>query len=189
MNGASVQASAAEDAPACWICLDGPTSSKPLLTPCKCISRPVHRACLARWQLHSAGKSEEHKCRFCDSELPDWRPSILGDNEEQGNAPKPLMAKLVFNNQIHVIPILPGPEGKAAFKKQVNELFGLGLNSRYEVTFECKLQADNVRLSGLHAYEAATRCAALSSNRGAAATAEAAAADAGASNSGALAAV
>ncbi len=33
-----------------------------------------------------------------------------------------------------------GPEGKAAFKKQVNELFGLGLNSRYEVTFECKLQ-------------------------------------------------
>lgn len=51
--------------------------------------------------------SEEHKCRFCDSELPDWRPSILGDNEEQGNAPKPLMAKLVFNNQIHVIPILP----------------------------------------------------------------------------------
>lgn len=38
----------------CWVCLGESTCSEPLSYPCKC-PRPVHGACLARWQLHSAG--------------------------------------------------------------------------------------------------------------------------------------
>ena len=38
----------------CWVCLGEGTDLEPLSYPCKC-PRPVHGACLARWQLHSAG--------------------------------------------------------------------------------------------------------------------------------------
>ena len=38
----------------CWVCLGESTCLEPLCYPCKC-PRPVHGACLARWQLHSAG--------------------------------------------------------------------------------------------------------------------------------------
>lgn len=43
------------DADACWICLDGPREGSPLVAPCQC-PRLVHQACLAKWQLTSAGK-------------------------------------------------------------------------------------------------------------------------------------
>ena len=43
------------DADACWICLDGARDGSPLVAPCQC-PRLVHRACLAKWQLTSAGK-------------------------------------------------------------------------------------------------------------------------------------
>ena len=39
----------------CFICLDGDTSTNPLQRVCGC-PRKVHRPCMARWQLHSAGK-------------------------------------------------------------------------------------------------------------------------------------
>jgi len=39
---------------ACWICLATASEDEPLCQPCAC-PRPVHGACLARWQLHSAG--------------------------------------------------------------------------------------------------------------------------------------
>jgi hypothetical protein len=40
----------------CWICLEGSSEAAgPLMTPCKCVSRPLHQKCLARWQLQSAG--------------------------------------------------------------------------------------------------------------------------------------
>ena len=41
----------------CFICLDGASHEAPLLSPCAC-PRAVHRVCLARWQLQSAGKKE-----------------------------------------------------------------------------------------------------------------------------------
>ncbi|GFR40238.1 hypothetical protein Agub_g807 [Astrephomene gubernaculifera] len=153
------------EATTCYICLQEGTAAKPLLTPCACKERPVHRECLARWQLHSSGKSEERQCRFCYQDLPDWQPTLLGSENEDEDAPKPLMAAVVFNNTVYKLPILPGPEGKAAFKRKVHELFGLN-NRMFEVAFEVKLdQADKVSLHGLNAYEAATRCAALSARR------------------------
>ncbi|GLC36113.1 hypothetical protein PLESTB_001379300 [Pleodorina starrii] len=155
----------------CYICLQEGTDTKPLLTPCACKGRPVHRECLARWQLHSSGKSEEKKCRFCDREYDvDWQSTLLDSDELNEDTPKPLMAAVVFNNTVYKIPILPGPEGKAAFKRKVNELFGLS-NRMFEVAFEVKLQEDKVNLRGLSAYEAATRCAAMSARRAASAIA------------------
>jgi len=44
-----------DDPDACWICLDGARDGSPLVAPCQC-PRLVHRACLAKWQLTSAGK-------------------------------------------------------------------------------------------------------------------------------------
>ncbi|KXZ49590.1 hypothetical protein GPECTOR_20g446 [Gonium pectorale] len=75
------------------------------------------------------------------------------------------MAAVVYNNIVYKIPILPGPEGKAAFKRKVNELFGL--SRPFEVAFEVKVQEDKVSLLGLNSYEAATRCAAMSARRAA----------------------
>ncbi|GIL76749.1 hypothetical protein Vretimale_8785 [Volvox reticuliferus] len=154
--------------PVCYICLQEGMDVKPLLTPCACKGRPVHRECLARWQLHSSGKSEERQCRFCFEQLPDWQATLLGGSDGSNeDAPKPLMAAVVFNNTVYKIPILPGPSGKAAFKRKVNELFGLS-NRMFEVAFEVKLaQEDKVNLRGLNAYEAATRCAAMSARRAA----------------------
>lgn len=44
----------ADDCPVCWICLDGPAPERPLVHPCRCPSW-CHAACIARWQLQSAG--------------------------------------------------------------------------------------------------------------------------------------
>jgi hypothetical protein len=39
----------------CWICLDPAGAHGTLERPCAC-PRSVHAMCLARWQLHSAGR-------------------------------------------------------------------------------------------------------------------------------------
>lgn len=46
-----------QDAPICWICLDGPRSEANLVQPCNC-PRHAHAHCLARWQLQSAGSRQ-----------------------------------------------------------------------------------------------------------------------------------
>jgi hypothetical protein len=57
-----------EDSEQCWICFEDCDEKQ----HCKCNSY-VHAKCLAQWQLHQGGKQEEHFCRFCKTELPDWR--------------------------------------------------------------------------------------------------------------------
>ena len=47
----------------CWICLG--TEERDLLRPCGCPNRFVHRHCLAKWQLMSAGR-EWVACRVCE---------------------------------------------------------------------------------------------------------------------------
>ena len=39
----------------CWVCLAPSDQARPLVQPCRC-PRPVHQACLARWQLQSVGR-------------------------------------------------------------------------------------------------------------------------------------
>lgn len=55
---------ACEQAEVCWVCLGESTCLEPLCYPCKC-PRPVHGACLARWQLHSAGSRSAYPFMPC----------------------------------------------------------------------------------------------------------------------------
>jgi E3 ubiquitin-protein ligase DOA10 len=43
------------DGDVCWICLESEAEGNPLKQVCGC-PRKVHQPCMARWQLHSAGK-------------------------------------------------------------------------------------------------------------------------------------
>ena len=63
------------DAAVCWICLDGARPDAPLSHACAC-PRWTHSACLARWQLQSAGTKRETLCEFCAKELPPWKDAL-----------------------------------------------------------------------------------------------------------------
>jgi len=52
---ASRQMADNEAAHCCWVCLAPDDQAQPLVQPCRC-PRPVHQACLARWQLQSVGR-------------------------------------------------------------------------------------------------------------------------------------
>ena len=64
----SSDSSGSGDSPVCWVCLSDEGS---LTQPCSC-PRHSHAACLARWQLQSAGRLEQTHCRFCNESLPEW---------------------------------------------------------------------------------------------------------------------
>lgn len=53
--GAGAAADGEDPDACCWICLAGEAEG-PLVHPCACPKRVAHRACLARWQLTSAGR-------------------------------------------------------------------------------------------------------------------------------------
>ncbi len=59
VSAGSSRASSA-GSPTCWICLGegelDATQSGKLVSACACPGRYVHPACLARWQLHQAGR-------------------------------------------------------------------------------------------------------------------------------------
>lgn len=50
-----VYVQADEEQDMCYICLQGNEAGE-LVGPCRCATRFVHRPCLARWQLQSAGR-------------------------------------------------------------------------------------------------------------------------------------
>ncbi|KAI8465739.1 MAG: hypothetical protein J3K34DRAFT_525116 [Monoraphidium minutum] len=155
----------------CWICLGPAAAGAPLAAPCAC-PRPVHGACLARWQLQQAGRAEERRCRFCGEGYGDWREA-LGENPGPAGLGleciTPIMAVCV-KGRTHKLRVWPGPEGKALFKEQVRELLGLSPSSEFEVVFECKVprSGEKVQLKGFAAFEAAAHCAAASAARRAA---------------------
>jgi len=66
----------AEALDVCWICLDDDQAE--LFSPCTC-PRKAHAKCLARWQLQQAGRPEETHCRFCASQLADWKVHLTPD--------------------------------------------------------------------------------------------------------------
>ncbi|RMZ54361.1 hypothetical protein APUTEX25_001937 [Auxenochlorella protothecoides] len=103
---------------------------------------PAHRACLARWQLQSAGKAEEKMCRFCGADLPDWRGCW-------STLPKadPVMT-VAHDGQTHQVVVRPGLEGRAAFERTIREIFG-----------------SDVTLSGWESFDAAVFCASLSAGQ------------------------
>eukprot|EP00878_Enallax_costatus_P001932 GHUV01002095.1.p1 GENE.GHUV01002095.1~~GHUV01002095.1.p1 ORF type:complete len:205 (+),score=47.12 GHUV01002095.1:95-709(+) len=142
----------------CWICLEGASAGE-LRSVCKC-PRKCHQKCLARWQLHSAGKSEEKKCRFCDSILDDWKPHLMAGSKVS----TPYM-RVSFNGGTHKVQVQPGPEGAKAFEKEIRDMLQLPEEQEFDVIFHCRApgSGDKLQLQGLCAFDAAVHCASMTS--------------------------
>ncbi|KAK9865510.1 hypothetical protein WJX84_007725, partial [Apatococcus fuscideae] len=152
-----------QDAPnLCWVCYDGPRPSSPLIQPCAC-PRTVHAECCARWQLHAAGKSEEHFCRFCQQQLPDWQ-RILTPHEAQLPAQCLPTMSVTFNDQQHHIVAQSGPGGYAAFEAEVRSIFGIEHDMDMNLIFDCAEPTTGslLKLNGPGAFNAAVHCAKVS---------------------------
>jgi len=117
----------------CWICHDGPKPGAKLESPCRCKSMKAHRACLARWQLQQAGKTEERKCRFCQEDLPDWKQTHHG-------LPKatPIMT-VVHDGITHQVAVEPGEMGQVKFQADIRRIFGLEETDAIQLTFGCRV--------------------------------------------------
>lgn len=144
----------------CWICLDPAGPFGQLERPCAC-PRSVHAMCLARWQLHSAGRDEERTCRFCHTELRDWKPVMT---EATGAKVVTPYMRVSFNGKTYKVQVQPGPEGAAAFERQIRSLLQLPEGLEFDVIFHCRAPGtgDKLQLQGLNAFDAAVHCASLS---------------------------
>ncbi|GFR52202.1 hypothetical protein Agub_g14741, partial [Astrephomene gubernaculifera] len=144
----------------CYICFEGPTRKpdgelEPLVQVCKCPTR-VHRKCVARWQLYSAGKQEEKSCRFCKGTLPDWKevltPSAL--------PPAIPVLSIYYNNTCCRMKVRPGPDGLQVFLRQLEAIVGRDVaNVNFVFRCRCPDTGAEIFLQGLQAFEAAMHCA------------------------------
>lgn len=139
----------------CWICFEGDRHEDPLTRVCRC-NTMVHRRCIARWQLYSAGKIEEKSCRFCSHQLPDWRPILTPKNL----APAVPVLSIYYNGACHKLKVKVGPEGLNTFIKRLEELTGTSV-SDVNFTFRCRCPdtGREIYLKGFDAFEAAMHCA------------------------------
>lgn len=175
-----------DDDKQCFICLSSELNDPELGAlgrHCQCPTLFSHKSCLTRWQLQQAGKAEERTCRFCKTQLGDWREEInaltnsMGQEATASSRYKPIMA-VVFQGKTVKVPVSAGPDGVAEFKKTVCKLFNLPEGTDFEVTFECKspVFGDKLHLKGFGCFEAASYCAAVSAAKRASSKAAAAAA-------------
>lgn len=150
------------DEEVCWICLDGGTTDNPLQRICKC-PRKAHGPCIARWQLHSAGKPEERVCRFCEQQLPDWKPSLTPQNVK----PVTPYMRVSFNGKTYKVPVKPGSDGAKEFEDEIRNLLRLPDGQEFDVIFHCKapVTGDKLQLQGLSAFDAAVHCASVSASQ------------------------
>ncbi|KAK9837881.1 hypothetical protein WJX74_007044 [Apatococcus lobatus] len=146
----------------CWVCYDGPRPSSPLIFPCAC-PRPLHAECCARWQLHAAGKAEEHACRFCHQRLPDWQ-SILTPHEAHLPPQCLPTMSVTFNDEQHHIVAQSGPHGYAKFEAEIRKIFGIEADMDMNLVFDCAEPTTGslLKLNGPGAFNAAVHCAKVS---------------------------
>lgn len=167
-TGASIEAST--EAPSCWVCLNGAGENEKgddgLVWPCRC-PRAAHRRCLARWQLQSAGRTEESTCRFCGDALPDWRPSLTPD--EISELSREAVMAVVLNGVEHRIRVSSGTQGRQKFEDEIRERFEIHTQDDLEFTFECEdptgSGGERVVLEGRDAFDAAFHCAAITASQ------------------------
>ncbi|GAX73398.1 hypothetical protein CEUSTIGMA_g851.t1 [Chlamydomonas eustigma] len=109
-------------------------------------------------------RREERQCRFCFFTLPDYRPTLLEGLPEPAT---PVMS-VHFGDQIHLVRVEPGPEGRLKFEKDVRTLLGLKHDQAFCVNFECHppgQQNQKLELKGLAAYDAAVFCAGVTAGQ------------------------
>ncbi|KAK9811096.1 hypothetical protein WJX73_002158 [Symbiochloris irregularis] len=144
----------------CWICL---LEGDELVRPCAC-PRYAHVACLARWQLQSAGTRRETHCEFCDNELPEWRERMTPST----GATAPAVMNVSFGSVAYSFEVQPGPSGYQEFSERVRAAFGLPDDSDLNITFTCDEPcepANQLTLQGRGAFDAAVHCASVSAAR------------------------
>lgn len=151
------------EAPCCWICLSSEetSSSGDLQHLCKCpASRVAHRRCLAKWQLISAGKSEEHSCRFCEAVYPSWKESLTPANLK----PAIPVVSVHYNGVCYRLRVKPGPDGFDSFQRQLQRITGLSVLDCMQITFQCRSPdtAQELNFKGITAFDAAIHCASIS---------------------------
>lgn len=146
----------------CWICLDTASLEKPLHQPCRC-PRPVHRECLARWQLQSAGSRRETHCDFCKDALPDWKQVLT----PACGAAAPAVMNVNFDSKTYSFDVQPGQDGYKLFTEAIRKAFCLPDDSELNITFTCDEPSTGalLTLQGAGAYDAAVHCAAVSAAR------------------------
>jgi len=139
----------------CWICLEGGDN---LVTPCGC-PRVAHPQCLAKWQLHKAGTTEETHCRFCNHELESWKTKLFNGPKKNANS-RPVM-RFCLNGQVYYIVPKPGSDGLAEFKDTVRKLCNLQEDTQLDLSFQCSdpTEGSQLNLEGDGAYDAAVHCA------------------------------
>lgn len=158
------------DQEVCWICLEAATADRPIAQLCGC-PRKAHMTCVARWQLHSAGKKEEKCCRFCSKQLPDWKPTMTPKDSK----PVTPYMRVSFGGKTYKVQVQPGEEGAKVFEREIRRLLGLDEAQEFDVIFHCRAPAtgDKLQLQGLNAFDAAVHCASMSTKSAAAKQAEA----------------
>eukprot|EP00878_Enallax_costatus_P013716 GHUV01014345.1.p1 GENE.GHUV01014345.1~~GHUV01014345.1.p1 ORF type:complete len:156 (+),score=15.18 GHUV01014345.1:338-805(+) len=78
-------------------------------------------------------RSEEKKCRFCDSILDDWKPHLMAGSKVS----TPYM-RVSFNGGTHKVQVQPGPEGAKAFEKEIRDMLQLPEEQEFDVIFHCR---------------------------------------------------
>jgi len=146
----------------CWICLDG-AGAQELARPCRC-PRLVHKQCLARWQLQSAGTERESRCEFCRSLLPNWR-EVLTPTGVSGVAPAVMSVN--FGGRTFSFEVRPGRSGYETFTESIRRAFALPEDSDLNITFTCDEPSSGspVTLKGPGAYDAAVHCACVAAEK------------------------
>jgi hypothetical protein len=81
-----------------------------------------------------ANRREEQKCRFCDLELPDWRPSMT----PQACKPVTPYMRVSFGGKTYKVAVAPGPEGAKQFELEIRKLLRLPETQEFDVIFHCK---------------------------------------------------
>lgn len=145
----------AADEQFCYICFAS-ADAGPLERVCRCPTL-VHRRCIARWCLYSAGRPEERSCRFCQSTMPDWK-SVL--------TPRGLLLcatpvlSIYFGGTCVRLRVTPGRDGLASFLRQLEGLVGRDI-AAVNFVFRCRCPdtGAEIFLQGLQAFEAAMHCA------------------------------
>lgn len=150
----------------CWVCLGAGTPDDELTKPC-CCPRLCHAACIARWQLQSAGTRREKACEFCSEVLPDWRGILT---PATGVNLQSACMNVNFFSKIYSFKVMPGPEGYQEFTAAIRKSFSLPQDSELNITFTCDDPSTGAMLTlqGPRAYDAAVYCAAISAARRAA---------------------
>jgi hypothetical protein len=147
-----------DDDDVCWVCLEGSLPDNLIKSPCNC-SQFSHTACLARWQLQSVGTKNETHCRFCDSELPDWKEAFT---PSCGSAASVLL-DIKHSGGAFSIEARTGPEGYDRFISDINATFNSPED--YDIFVELAhiyMEGHVVTLNGggPRAYDAAMFCVA-----------------------------